>query len=107
MTKGNTVFDKFNRKRFRRTNTFKATKPNRDTLSTNAKRKEKNSKFFFAEHVVNRDMDFVVRMFNRIFRNNKGNERGIEGISKRRKRRKEAPEATFNRFEMDQREGMF
>ena len=107
MTKGNTLFDEFNRKRFRRTNTFKATKPNRDTLSTNAKRKEKNSKFFFAEHVVKRDMDFVIRMFDRILRNNKGNERGIEGISKRRKRVKEASEAMFNRFEMNQREVIF
>ena len=107
MTKGDALLNKINRERFRRTDTFKTTEPNRYALSPNAKREKQDSKFFFTEHVVKGDMDIVIRMFNRIIRNNEGDKRSIEGISKRRERGKETSKATFNGFKVNEREAIF
>ena len=68
--KRNTLFNNIHRISIRIVFAFKATKPNRNTLSANAKRKEKNSKFVFAKHMVKRNMDIIIRMFDTKFRNN-------------------------------------
>lgn len=87
--------------------TFEASKPNRDALFTNAKGKEKNSKFVFTKHMVKGDMDFIIGMFNTEKRENVFYQRVVESISNRRKRKEEPSKATFNRFEINKREVIF
>lgn len=106
-TKRNTLFNNVYRIGIRIVFTFKATKPNRDTLSANAKRKEKNSKFVFAEHMVKSNMNIFIRMFNAEIRNNMINKSLEKRIGKGRKRIKETPKATFNRFKLNERKIIF
>ncbi len=67
-------------------------------MFTNTKRKKKNGKLIFAKHMIERDVNFIIRMFNFKFRNNRRNEKRKRRISERRKRGKEAPKTTFNRI---------
>ena len=76
-------------------------------MLTDTEREKKNSKFVFAKHVVKRDMNFVVRMFNGETRNNMSNERRVKRVCNRRERGKETSKATFDRFDINGREVIF
>lgn len=86
---------------------FKASKPNRDALFTDTKRKEKDSKFSFAKHMVQGDMNIVVRVFNAIFRDNKSNDGVIKRVSNRREGREETSKTTLNGININQGEMIF
>lgn len=67
-------------------------------LFANAKRKKKNGKFILTEHVIKRNMDAVIAVFNRKMQNDVRNKRLEERISNRRKRSKKASKFSFNGF---------
>ena len=76
-------------------------------MFTNTKREKKNGKFIFTKHVVKRDVNFIIRMFNLEPRNNIRDKRSIGRVSKRRKRFKKSSKTTFNRFKINKREVIF
>ena len=86
---------------------FKTPKSKRNTLFTNTKREKKNGKFIFTKHVIKRDMNIPIRMFNFKIRDNMRNKRIIKRIGERRKGEKEATKATFNRFKINKGKVIF
>ena len=76
-------------------------------MFTNTKREKKNSKFIFTKHMVKRDVDIIIRMFNFKVRNNRRDKRNIGRVRKRRERFKKSSKTTFNRFKINERKIVF
>ena len=76
-------------------------------MFTNTKREKKNSKFIFTKHMVKRDVNFIIRMFNFEVRNNRRDKRSIGRVRKRRERFKKSSKTTFNRFKINKRKMVF
>ena len=76
-------------------------------MFTNTKREKKNSKFIFTKHMVKRDVNFIIRMFNFEVRNNRRDKRSIGRVRKRRERFKKSSKTTFNRFKINKRKIVF
>lgn len=102
-TERNTLIDKVNGISLRGIEALKAAKPKRNTLLTNTKRKKKDSKFIFAEHVVKRNSYFVGMNQRKVGSNMFDKE--LKGrVSRRGERSKETSKTAFNGVKADKRE---